>query len=227
MSEGSFWCSYDECVSLLRTLNLFKADNRHQGWSYSEGCKEYSRSGEYREIYQQMVDNRDYDILLSDDSILQMNITEGESRLLFIQNPLEYLTFEAFLSLNGWNYTEDTIFELRGLFNDEYEQARSMMRINSGATYMRYDVDSRGRQGNENIHAFTHLHIGLNNNIRIPIGLHLTPLAFVVFVIRHVYYDDWANAIRQGTVNLDYKRYCESLPEDVWTESERTQLFIS
>ena len=102
-----------------------------------------------------------------------------------------------------------------------------MMRINSGATYMRYDVDSRGRQGNENIHAFTHLHIGLNNNIRIPIGLHLTPLAFVVFVIRHVYYDDWANAIRQGTVNLDYKRYCESLPEDVWTESERTQLFIS
>ena len=50
---------------------------------------------------------------------------------------------------------------------------------------------------------------------------------FPIFVIRHVYYDEWAKAIRKGTVNLDYKKYCESLPENVWTESERSQLFIS
>lgn len=227
MSEGSFWCSFDECVSLLRTLRLFKEDNRHQGWPYSDGCKEYSRSGEYKEIYQQMVDLRDYDLLLCDDSMFQLSISSGESRLLYIQNPLEHLTFENFLMSNGFNYTSETLLELQGLFHEEYEQARSMMRVNSGATYMRYEVDSRGRQDNENIHAFTHLHIGLNNNIRIPVGLHLTPFAFVIFVIRHVYYDEWAKAIRKGTVNLDYKKYCESLPENFWTESEKSQLFIS
>lgn len=104
MTDGLFWSSYDETVSFLNQKNLLKEVNSHKWNPYSEECKEYSRGNDYIDIYQKMVDHRDYDILLFDDSMFQMSFTEGESRLLFIQNPLYFMTFEAFLLENGIEY---------------------------------------------------------------------------------------------------------------------------
>lgn len=96
MTEGLFWSTYDESLSFLKHHKLIKDDNTHRQNPYSEECKEYSKGTDYKEIYQKMVDSRDYDILLFDDSIFQMSFTNGESRMMYIQNPLYFITFESF-----------------------------------------------------------------------------------------------------------------------------------
>ena len=85
MNEGAFWSSYTEAIRLLKELKLLKEDNVHKRIPYSPGCSTYSRGKEYREIYQNLVDFRDYDLLLKDDSMFQMSYGSGEIRLLFIQ----------------------------------------------------------------------------------------------------------------------------------------------
>lgn len=226
MKEGVFWSSFTESTRLLKKLSLLKENNAHKRIPYSENCFEYSRSKDYRELYQKLVDNRDYDLLLKDDSMFQMSFSGGNVRLVFIQNPLEYESFEEFIESIGWDNEPVTIELLHEMFDDDYSQALEGMSLNVGATYLRYDVDSRGRIGNENIHAYTHLHIGLNNNIRIPVGRYMTPLAFTMFVIRHVYYDIWVDAVRRSQMTFDYKNKCDTLPAELWTELEKKDFYL-
>lgn len=226
MTEGLFWKSFDEALIFLNQKELLKEDNIHRWNPYSEECTEYSRGTDYKVIYQKMADNRDYDILLFDDSMLQMSLTNGESRLLYIQNPLCFISFEDYLIENGIEYKSEWADWFHESFYEDYQQALEGMKLNSGAVYLRYDVDSRGRKDNENIHAYTHLHVGLNNSIRIPVGKHLTPYTFVMFVLRNVYYDKWVDLVRNGEISFGYKRHCTELPGDAWTEDEKKELYI-
>jgi len=227
MNEGVFWSSYTESVKFLKDLDILKENNTHKRVSYSPGCAEYSRGTDYKELYQNLVDNRDYDLLLKDDSMFQMSISGGESRMMFIQNPLYYISFDIFLDSIGFEPRPEMMEQLRSLFYEDYRQALEGMKLNSGATYFRYDVDARGRKEKENIHSYTHLHVGLNNKIRIPVGLYLTPLAFTKFVVRHVYYDIWATGIGNGRITAGHKETCGPLPKELWTESERHFLHLA
>lgn len=227
MNDGTFWSSFTASVRFLKKLDLLKDNNAHKRIPYSPGCAEYSRGKDYQDLYQNLVDNRDYDILLKDDSMFQMNITDGESRLMFIQNPLKHISFETFLDGIDWEVESDNMDVLHEVFDDDYHQTLEGMDLNSGATYLRYDVDARGRKDNENIHAYAHLHIGINNSIRIPVGMHLTPLAFTMFVIRHVYYDVWIDGVRSDKIKSGHKTNCEELPSSMWTEEEKKFLYIT
>ncbi len=227
MSEGSFWSSYTDSIRFLKQLNLLKEENIHKRVPYTRGCSEYSRGQDYRELYQSLVDNRDYDVLLKDDSMLQMSINQGESRLMFIQNPLIHISFESFIEEMGWDSKSESLEQLHDTFDEDYYQELESMKLNSGAVYFRYDVDARGRENNENIHAYTHLHVGLNNSIRIPVGVYLTPLSFTMFVVRHVYYDVWVNGVRSGFIKGGHKSQCEQLPPDKWTYEEKQFLYLT
>lgn len=227
MNDGSFWSSFSESIRFLKELDLLKDNNAHKRIPYSSGCAVYSRGKDYQELYQNLVDNRDYDILLKDDSMFQMSITAGESRLMFIQNPLKHLSFEAFLESIGWEARFENMDKLHEAFDDDYFQTLEGMDLNTGATYMRFDVDARGRKDNENIHAYAHLHIGINNNIRIPVGMHLTPLAFTMFVVRHVYYDVWVDGVRTKRIKSGHKINCGELPSNMWTDAEKDFLYIT
>ena len=94
MTEGIFWTSFSQSIRLLKRLDLFKQENPHKRIPYSEGCRAYSRGNDYNSLYQQFVDNMDYDILLYDNSILQMSFENIEYRLLYIQNPQKFISFE-------------------------------------------------------------------------------------------------------------------------------------
>lgn len=227
MNEGTFWTLYTESVRFLKKLDLLKEENVHKRVPYSQGCAEYSRGKDYKSLYQNLVDNRDYDILLKDDSMLQMSFNSGESRLMFIQNPLMHISFESFLEEMGLEATQETMGQFHEAFDEDYHQALEGMNLNSGAVYLRYDVDARGRNNNENIHAYTHLHVGLNNSIRIPVSLHLTPLAFTMFVVRHVYYDVWVDAVRTGFIKGGHKAQCQALPPEMWTNEEKLFLYLA
>lgn len=229
MTPGKFWDSFQQAAAFLRDVKLWKGSNPHKNCPYSTDCKDYSRSEDYQRIYNSLGDLCDYDIILKDNSYFQMCFEGGESRLVFIQCPTEYVSFKEFLKcVFNTKIDDDFAKYCREDYDNDYNQFLSEQKINTGAVYMRYDVDGKGREGNENIHAYTHLHVGLNNNIRIPIGVHITPLVFVMFVVRHVYYDIWASAVRKGKTKtfLNAKSQCEELDASVWSSEEKNALFL-
>lgn len=146
--------------------------------------------------------------------------------MVYIQNPLNFITFENYLIENGIEYNAEFADWYHEAFYDDYQQALESMKVNSGAVYLRYDVDARGRSGNENIHSYTHLHVGLNNNIRIPVGKHLTPYTFTMFVLRNVYYDKWVDLVRTGEMTFGYKQQSTELPNALWTNEEKKELYL-
>lgn len=227
MKKKDFINSCNEATSLLQDLNMLKEYYPHHKSGYSKQCASYSRDNNYREIYHNLVDHRDYDILLFDDSMIQMSMDDSGIRLMYIQNPVFFLPFEDFLKKNGINEEED-IRCLKNKYNDEYNQCLAEMPNNPDAVYFRYDVHQQGRR--RLIHAYTHLHIGINNDIRIPVGIELTPLAFLILVIQQVYGSYWKKAVDDPKIMnriINHKNKCMAICENLWEEDERKFLFIS
>lgn len=230
MNKGAFWASVEKGVQLLNDLGLDKDVNYHKNFDYTPDCKVYSRSGDYDFIYNSLIDNCDYDVVLFDGSILQFDYKSAtDIRMVYLQYPREFETFEAFLNVLQIPFTADELYELKDNFDSDYRQYLSEKPRLLSPTYFRYDLDAKNRKNNENIHAYAHLHIGLNNCIRIPVGIDLNPLTFILFMLRHVYYDIWIESIRKGLIKQEYlecKRQCPSLDYDVWTDEEQKALFL-
>lgn len=83
---------------------------------------------------------------------------------------------------------------LKSSYENEYEQMLAERGYNSKVSYFRYDVDSVRYM--PNIHSYAHLHVGIGNDIRIPCASILTPVAFVVFVIKQTYKESWENCLK-------------------------------
>ncbi|MDQ0965989.1 hypothetical protein QFZ20_001392 [Flavobacterium sp. W4I14] len=104
----------------------------------------------------------------------------------------------------------------------------SLTASNSQSNYFRYDASSTGYS--PLIHSFSHLHIGLNQNVRIPVSLLLTPLKFTKFSIKNTYFDQWKK-YALGRVDLDkelgeIKKHCMKLSGTQWNSIEENELYI-
>lgn len=233
MSPGRFWSSVGECIQLLKDLEFYKDENLHQYSSYSPKALEYSKSDDYPYIYQSMADELDYDILLKDDSMLQFNLMDGKLRLLYIQNPVNFITVEDFVvayhgeDLNG----EYSIEDLCNIYQSDYDQYLETQHANKSVVYMRYDEDEKDYM--PMIHSYTHLHIGVGNKIRIPFKMKITPMSFMLFVFQQVYYDLWAKEFKKSPNENKFfpyirqKQFSVQLSNHQWTALEDELFFIS
>jgi len=202
MSSGKFVASINEAAKLLKELNLLKNDTAFHRGKISDEFKKVSQGVDYKLIYDTAVNHADYDLLLMDDSIFQFEEDSNhDMRFAFIQSPYVYMSFVDFLYST---FGEDECFKnksqveaLKATYENEYEQALSELGINNRAVYFRYDVDSI--RYTPNIHSFAHLHIGIDNDIRIPFRTILSPVSFVIFVIKHTYKAVWEEAIKDNT----------------------------
>ncbi|MCQ6274738.1 DUF2290 domain-containing protein [Bacillus sp. V3B] len=92
---------------------------------------------------------------------------------------------------NTEDYLLDSI-EDRPFYRD-YEQLISEAKISNSVTLIRYDYNPK--QYISIIYPTSHLHIGHENQERIPMTMVLSLQAFVGFVIRHIYYKKWKKAM--------------------------------
>lgn len=230
MTKGAFWKSAHDSVGLLKKLNLLREDNLHQNYGYIQKNYNHPAVQIHADIYRPIIEYQDYDILMYDYSVIQLSIDDNNlPRMVYVQNPLHYVGFEEYLCSINFIFEKADLTHLRYMFKEEYDQFRSEQKPIPNPVYFRYDVDPVSRKNNENIHAYAHLHVGLNNNIRIPVGLELTPFSFVIFILRHVYYDNWVRIIRDKLItddDLKYKSKCNELPLTLWTEVEKQSLYI-
>ena len=79
-------------------------------------------------------------------------------------------------------------------------------------------------------HAYAHLHIGIENDIRIPVDKILSPMHFVDFVIKHMYRAKWDNAYAKNEkfkVLVDcLKSQSEKIADEYFTSAEQNLLYI-
>ena len=230
MNEAVFRISVQEAVDLLRLIGLFKTHRLVKDiGSYKEETIEVSKTDDYLKIYDVIVNNKDYDIQLFDDSIFQLSNKDGKCRYAFMQCTREYITREEFMyeTFGDGDEVEADLDAFYAMFEDEYEQRRDEQKINTNAVYFRYDTDELGYL--PNVHSYAHLHVGLNNSIRIPCSRELTPFAFVLFAVKHVYSQYWKEAIIKERINenlYSFKKKCNPLEKEHWKEMEKRDLYI-
>lgn len=233
MNEGKFNDSLRRCHVLLKSLNLVKQAYFPRTKDYSDDSKALAQSetSTYQEIYYTAVNNLDYEFVMTDDSLFQLYLKGNIIRYAFMQSPILPLSFLDFLRENFEDKdipkNEEKLNELQSELQDDYEQRLNDQRLNEKAIYLRYDLEQTGYK--PRVHSFAHLHVGLNQNFRIPIHIIMTPLSFEVTIIKWLYPNYWINILEDSELTKQFDNYKgkdENIQKEMWQNSEYKDYFL-
>ena len=196
MTVNGILTALEDFKKLLIEVELLKSENSTRVRSvenkkFSQEFLQIMYSNDYEKIYMTAMNNSDYDFLLEDDSFFQISAMKISSkkfdfklRYAYYPNPFQYKSYKDFLEENGFSYEEHG-----DAFIYEYEQHISEAKLKNFFTPIRYDYDVSEYE--PRTHAVSHLHIGLEQNMRIPISRVLTPQEFAILIIRNLYFEKW------------------------------------
>ena len=231
MKLGSIKDGLRKAKKLILETNLLKSTNqiKFEDLSPSKFSSEFfqiSQDTDYRKIYRTALEKKDYDFLLNDLSFLQFSfeIVNGSitaCRYAYYEAASYFPTYEEFLSELDISYSEcgDSLFE-------EYEQVLDESKLKSSVTPLRYDYDERLYE--PPFHSVAHLHIGSNNDVRLPLSYKMQPHAFVAFVIRHAYWRQWKQLMINDQFRELYlsKSQCQVLNSSLFSIEEKKDFYI-
>lgn len=190
---------------LLNEINYSIPDTFDKN-KFSKEFFSISQKGSYKEIYDCAMQNKDYDLRLKDNSIMQFTI-EKENRRNIVK--LRYAFYKCPYLIFGNSETEST-----DIFSENYVS-------------IRYDYDVS--EYKEVIHPISHFHIGNDNNLRIPIDKIMEPLEFGIFIIRNIYVNEWKSILedeKTKDVCIKSKEKLEKIEKEFFTNSERNFLHL-
>ena len=228
MTPNSFRQSKDNLVS---TLDRSSRAILREHLSNPSGVKIAPASAlpskeEYMNVYQQIQDNRAYDLLLTDESIFQFGQDKAPDgtevlRYVFMQSFRRFVPFEKSAFYDS--VTDDSEEEYREL----YYQSEYCYIHNHFPFYLRYDYNEHTCRGR--LHPCSHLHFVLPDAGRIALKVQLNPFSFVMFFLKIAYRDVWEQMIlsEELKVKIDNARTsCKRINAKNWTD-EHADLFIT
>lgn len=236
MTEANFNISFSKIETTLKSFNLLKMKGIKNliKNGVSDEFKKASLSNKYYEAYKVGLENYDFDFLLKDESYFQFQYINKEGvleiRYAYFQNPFEYLTYEEYLANEiDLEEIEESIESIGNIFEVEYNQFLNEQELSSNYSTIRYDSDFKNYK--PILHSVSHIHIGHLNNIRIPLDKILSPLRFVLFTIKHIYYHNWKDRLENDKEGLitrlkDCMNGEEDLSDEYWNEDEKNELHL-
>lgn len=236
MTEANFNISFGKIESTLKSFDLMKMKGIKTLMKdgVSDEFKKASLSNKYYEAYKIGLENYDFDFLLKDESYFQFQYVNKddvlEIRYAYFQNPFEYMTYEEYLEseIDLEDYDE-SIESIGNLFEVEYNQFLNEQELTSNYSTIRYDSDFKNYK--PILHSVSHIHIGHLSNIRIPLDKILSPLRFVLFTLKHIYYHNWKYKWENDNEDLMLRlRDClngeENLGVEYWNNDEKIELHL-
>lgn len=193
-------------IELLEEINYSIPENSFDIKKFSKEFLSTSQKEDYKKIYDCAMQNKDYDFRLKDNSIMQFTIKKDNNnniikmRYAFYKCP--YLIFKE----------------------DEQEYTDILLK---NYVSIRYDYDIKEYE--EVIHPISHLHIGNDNNVRIPVDKILDPLEFGIFIVRNIYKNEWRVLLNDNIKKNKYirpKNQLELLEEEFFTREEKKFLYL-
>ncbi|MEB2270077.1 DUF2290 domain-containing protein [Bacillus safensis] len=210
------------------TNTMFPTDNLAPN-KFSEDFFRISQEKDYDKIHRTALENGDYDIILDDYSLFQFSKDyTGAIRYAYYQSSRDIITYEEFMEEFGFVDGDYLLYPSdEKPFYRDYEQLIGEAKISNSVTPIRYDYSPDQYLGIT--HPASHLHIGHENQIRIPIKMILSPQAFMGFVVRHIYYKKWRKAMVNDNYLQEYlsvKRTCISLDSNYFKQDEVSDLHL-
>ena len=219
--------SLSKTVSFLRRNGISKNSSLY----HSRGiCKKADLRTEGREsisVYREIIEKRDYDILLFNDGFFSFDYFTGfgginKIRYLYFDSPYDFPTYKEYLKVLGGDY------KIYGEnFRTEYEQELSEASLKEEQVYLRYDFSAD--EYSPGMHPISHIHVGFNTEIRLSVSMIITPMVFVMFTLKQVYFDKWKTWIKKKDVSDTYracKRVCRGVPSDYFSETDKLELYF-
>jgi hypothetical protein len=226
MNPGQYRAALDDAADVLKESDLLRSKQLRQG-NISSEFEEAARGVDYRLAYHAAIRNGDFDMLLADESLLLFSYDNSgisvRARYIYYQWPYDFPTYQDWLAEAGLNYDE-VVDGLLELYQQELSDAPQRMGIGP----IRYDHSIR--EYVSGFHPVSHLHMGHNNSMRLPISYAITPYMFVLFVIKQLYYPQWKDLARRDKDTLGYLRAarasCTPLDESIFGDDDRCELHL-
>ena len=187
IGEGKFQANLATGFSLLDRVKL--AAYRNYRPMVNQATTELLRaSGSYVELYSRYLTLQAHDYLLDDGSFFFFRRNLADRTL------LSYGYFES--PYNGSSYTQFTteFGEPEGSW-EEYEEYCAQRSSKPHVLPLRYDWSPCLYR--EGAHPASHLHMGHESELRLAVDAMLTPLQFVLLILRHFYVKVWETSACQ------------------------------
>lgn len=232
---SKIFIDYAEAKKILKYLEInyveeiSKASSLHKS-DFSEEFIKHSYKNDILETYKVARKFSDYNLLINDDgSFFQFGhkLSEdkhvSELRYAYYESPNEQISYHAFLEEMGLSYEK-----CGDMFHEEYSQYIAESELKNNVTNIRYDFSLNQRK--EITHPVSHIHIGQQNEIRIPLSFIMTPKSFVSFIIRHIYWGKWRIAMENPEFKDKYlSSYSSgvSLDNSLFSSEEKKDLYLN
>ena len=220
MSQGVVAAQLNRATDILKSLGLLRDRNYYPGYS-SVKASEF-RQLSYLEVWKKSYTERLYDFQLSDGSLLQFRSGVGKKTdhsYAYLDSPYQYRpTFDEFLS----QFDEEDIFRIQR----DYDLLDSD--VKQDVTPIRYDYAPD--QYTIGRHPASHIHFGHGNQIRVATRNVLTPLAFLLLVIRQCYPNQWVHLLMDKETNnlcRNVREVLVAVPDTHWGNYDDWELFLS
>jgi len=219
MNESTFFASKEDAKNLLKKFNLLKNSDFLKK-PISKSFVEICRNNNFVDAYIIALRNYEYQLLLYDDSFFQFEFLEESSNLKlrysYYQNPFVLPPSEGYLeSIPGDEY----LYEYDQEFADAHKKDFFLS--------IRYDYSEK--EYTEGVHSVSHFHIGHGNSLRITSSISITPLLFVIFIIKNIYPKQWDSLMKDGDFLERYKKVkakCEKIEKHFFKELDKYELYL-
>lgn len=226
MKYKDFNISREHAKRLLSKSDLLKSADFYKKPISGEFIR-VARVKDFFNAYLTAVNNHDYHFLLFDESFFQFeynwNPTDNVTlRYAYYQFPYDFPTYKEYLMEKGLSFNE-----VGYGYKYEYEQALSEAPKKDTFVLIRYDYSER--EYSSGVHSVSHFHFGHSNSIRIPSSVIITPLLFILFVLKQVYSDLWKSLIEESNFHRIYKSTkskCQNIRICFFDDLDKNELYL-
>lgn len=177
------------------------------------------RSIGYVERWRMATDKGWFHVRLADHSLFLF--AEGASySYSYMPCPLDVPTFADYLGGLGISDSPPN----RKAYYPEYTQVLETASLRPNLTPIRFDYDPRGYK--PGFHPAAHVHIGLDNEVRIS-APKMGVMSFVLFIMRHVYPDSWSNLLTRPSrenFSRSIRDAGAAIPAEFWSNLDEIEL---
>ena len=178
----------------------------------------------YFEQWKLATANKWYHVRMEDHSLFIFNDAVGSPSYSFLHAPIRADTMREFLKGKKLDITAANVRDNI----EEYDLVLETAPLRSHVLPIRFDYDVSGyRPG---VHPVAHLHIGLDNNLRIALSRRMSAQSFVLFVMRHLYPESWERLLAQrASFNLAglLRTSLPPIPPHHWSDIDCLELSLS
>lgn len=182
------------------------------------------REKSYFDQWKVAISNKWYHLKLEDHSLFVFHEDDQVASHSFMHCPLKVETMAEFLATKGLELTARNVKE----YTEEYGLVIETAQVREHVHPIRFDFDIHGYR--EGVHPQAHIHIGLENQIRIAVSRRLSPAAFVLFVMRQLYPECWKRLLDyRAEFKLDrvVRKSLETIATDRWTDLDQLELHLA